>query len=572
MTLNNGDDNVITEDMLDALQNVFARFEQDDSAGTALITGHGNVFSKGADLRQLGLMYNSDAARPLVDRIRRSAKPVIAWVNGIAAGAGAEIAIACHARVATLAGVFAFSDVGEGFPPGAGATQSLPRIVGVAAAFPILTDGKPISAAQARELGLVDALYPAGTVDDVIRHVEAAVQAGQFQVRVNEAPLDEGSVEAAIAAHRVVGRVLRDGDTFTAISEALRAGTRTYEEGMACELEQYRAAERSPARKIARDLAIMRRQAAQRVVDADPGPDYVIARGVLIAEALPPGCSLLDNDAIGDLDAARSIFAHRHVADDGIWAVFVALPEDGQAARARISAVLELTRPSDLVLCFGAHSETISHFHAHLHHPRLAFAHSFGGNPKTALQPLMSPVLEAGIVAALSQAAQRFDFYVFHSGKTRAIAAALDADWQTVVAACPVRQGDHAVPAALDFGSLVDALATRPSDDGSATDAMPERRDADSMMRVDRCCALVNIGSRFLDNQTILHPEDFDLLCMQAYGFPREERGPMLWALKRKLEWVVARLTELEARSHGKIVIAALLTRATGGALNRAGR
>ncbi|TME84738.1 MAG: hypothetical protein E6I45_00795 [Chloroflexi bacterium] len=105
---------------------------------------------------ELRRLYN-----PIILELRRLPKPVIAAVNGVAAGAGASLAFACDLRVAaeTASFVLAFGRVG--LVPDNGATWFLPRLIGPGRAAELMLSGEPLSAARAEDLGLVNKVVPA---------------------------------------------------------------------------------------------------------------------------------------------------------------------------------------------------------------------------------------------------------------------------------------------------------------------------------------------------------------------------------------------------------------------------
>lgn len=146
--------------------------ELDDAALAAdtrviLLTGSGKAFCAGQDL---GELTGNDAPgfevilkehyNPVVQRIRSMPKPVIAAVNGVAAGAGANIALACDITVASESASFiqAFSKIG--LIPDSGGTWTLPRLVGLQRATALMMLGDKVGAAEAVQMGMIYACYP----------------------------------------------------------------------------------------------------------------------------------------------------------------------------------------------------------------------------------------------------------------------------------------------------------------------------------------------------------------------------------------------------------------------------
>ena len=138
----------------------------DESAGVLIITGAGETsFVSGADINDIRARDRDDGLAAinssLFAKIDRFPKPVIAAVNGYALGGGCELALACDIRVAADTAKFGQPELGLGIIPGAGATQRLPRIVGLGWAKHLVLGGDIIDAKQALEIGLVTAVMPA---------------------------------------------------------------------------------------------------------------------------------------------------------------------------------------------------------------------------------------------------------------------------------------------------------------------------------------------------------------------------------------------------------------------------
>ena len=135
-------------------------------AGVLIITGAGETsFVSGADINDIRARTRDDGLAAinssLFARIDTFPKPVIAAVNGFALGGGCELALACDIRVAADTAKFGQPELGLGIIPGAGATQRLPRVVGLGWAKHLVLSGEIIDAKQALEIGLVTAVMPA---------------------------------------------------------------------------------------------------------------------------------------------------------------------------------------------------------------------------------------------------------------------------------------------------------------------------------------------------------------------------------------------------------------------------
>lgn len=144
------------------LQNVLNEFKNNEDVRTILITAEGKAFCAGQDLNEAIDPNQPDITQiikehynPIIRTIRSIEKPVIAAVNGVAAGAGASIAIACDIIIASEKASFiqAFGKIG--LIPDSGATFILPKLIGMQRASSLMLTGDPISANDAEKIGLV---------------------------------------------------------------------------------------------------------------------------------------------------------------------------------------------------------------------------------------------------------------------------------------------------------------------------------------------------------------------------------------------------------------------------------
>ena len=148
------------------LHQALDELEHHADVGILIITGAGETsFVSGADINDIRARTRDDGLAAinssLFAKIDRFPKPVIAAVNGFALGGGCELALACDIRVAADTAKFGQPELGLGIIPGAGATQRLPRVVGLGWAKHLVLSGDIIDAKQALEIGLVTAVMPA---------------------------------------------------------------------------------------------------------------------------------------------------------------------------------------------------------------------------------------------------------------------------------------------------------------------------------------------------------------------------------------------------------------------------
>lgn len=130
----------------------------DDSIKAVVIRCDGRTFFAGADITEFGKAMQEPGLPTVVDMIEAFDKPVIAAIHGTALGGGCEVTLGCHYRIAVPSAKIGTPEVKLGLLPGAGGTQRIPRIAGVALALEMTAKGDPISAAKAMQAGLIDRL------------------------------------------------------------------------------------------------------------------------------------------------------------------------------------------------------------------------------------------------------------------------------------------------------------------------------------------------------------------------------------------------------------------------------
>ena len=216
----------LAEEALDAL---------DRASGSGVrcmvITGEGRGFSAGQDLTEFQeLGERLDVAEHLrsgynrlITRVVEAPVPVIAGVNGVAAGAGLSLALACDVRIASDAARFLQAFVRIGLVPDSGGNWLLPRVIGYAKALELSITGEPVDTAEALRIGLVNRVVPA---EEFAGELEA------YAKRMAVAP-----TQAIVATRRLMSEGL--GSTLArtleaeAVAQAQHAGTEDFAEGVA---------------------------------------------------------------------------------------------------------------------------------------------------------------------------------------------------------------------------------------------------------------------------------------------------------------------------------------------------
>jgi len=163
--------NALGRNMREEMLAAMVRLKDDPGVRVVLVTGAGRAFCSGGDVKEMGERQAAGAAArndgeiwPIRDRIlaemRAMPKPVIAVVNGVAAGAGCNLALGCDMRIASDKATFSQAFVKRGLHPDWAGTYFLPRMAGTARAFELILGGDLISAQQALAWGLVNRVAP----------------------------------------------------------------------------------------------------------------------------------------------------------------------------------------------------------------------------------------------------------------------------------------------------------------------------------------------------------------------------------------------------------------------------
>ncbi|UPH70438.1 3-hydroxyacyl-CoA dehydrogenase NAD-binding domain-containing protein [Abyssibius alkaniclasticus] len=186
-----------------ALWDAAAAIEADTKIKAVILVGKGRGFCAGADISEFGRPAQAPLLAELLGKIAAAHTPWLAALHGMALGGGLELALACHARIATPDCQLGLPEVSLGLIPGAGGTFRLPRVIGVAQAVEMICYGKPITGKQAAEIGLVDAL-----ADDLPTNALALAQdiatrgltavTGATGLRVAPEPPDWGALTATL--------------------------------------------------------------------------------------------------------------------------------------------------------------------------------------------------------------------------------------------------------------------------------------------------------------------------------------------------------------------------------------
>jgi 2-(1,2-epoxy-1,2-dihydrophenyl)acetyl-CoA isomerase len=199
LTLNRPDKlNSFNTALLRSLGEAMVEAREDEAVRAVVITGSGRGFSAGADLfegmrepvrRRLALRYT-----PIITAMRAMEKPVIAAVNGVAAGAGMSLALAADFRIAAESASFLLAFARIGLIPDAGSTFFLPRLVGIARAMELAMLADQIPASEALRIGLLTRVVPDGELAGAARELAERLARGPFSLGLIKRALNQSLV------------------------------------------------------------------------------------------------------------------------------------------------------------------------------------------------------------------------------------------------------------------------------------------------------------------------------------------------------------------------------------------
>jgi 3-hydroxyacyl-CoA dehydrogenase len=196
--INNPPMNVLSHAVRKAIVDNLERAIADDGVKAVVIAGSGAAFSAGADIRE----FNTPkaAAEPhihsVIRAVEESPKPVVAAIHAVCMGAGLELALGCHYRLAARGTVIAQPEVKLGLSPGAGATQRLPRVVGIETALNMIVSGEPVKSEQLVQTGIFDSMAERDLIREAIDFAEKTSAERRSPPKVRDIKIDYPGYEA----------------------------------------------------------------------------------------------------------------------------------------------------------------------------------------------------------------------------------------------------------------------------------------------------------------------------------------------------------------------------------------
>ena len=294
---NNPPVNALGQAVREGLLRAFQAAEADSQVQAVVLVCEGSTFFAGADIKEFGKPPVAPSLPEVIDAIEGCNKPSVAVIHGTALGGGLEVALGCHYRIARSDAKVGLPEVKLGLLPGAGGTQRLPRLAGVAKALEMILSGAPISASEACEHHIVDELVEGDLSEAGIAFAQRLLQEGRGVRRTGEQRGGlEGADNAALIAAKHAEVVKRTPGLFSPLRciAAVDAATRLpLTEGLKRERELFLECLNSPQRAALVHAFFAERQAS-KIADlpADIRPREIANAAVIGGGTMGVGIAL----------------------------------------------------------------------------------------------------------------------------------------------------------------------------------------------------------------------------------------------------------------------------------------
>ncbi len=192
--------NAMNTDVARELVKTFTDLGKNDDVKVIILTGEGEkAFSAGADIEYMSKITPDESVeyaklgQLVTNTIELVKQPTIAAVNGFALGGGCEVAMSCDIRLAADTAKLGQPEVTIGVPPGWGGTQRLMRIVGIAKAKELVYTGRMVKADEAKEIGLVNHVYPlASLMEEATKLAQSIAAQSTMGVQMSKMAINKG--------------------------------------------------------------------------------------------------------------------------------------------------------------------------------------------------------------------------------------------------------------------------------------------------------------------------------------------------------------------------------------------
>jgi 3-hydroxyacyl-CoA dehydrogenase len=265
----------VRQSLFDAIQSIAG----DAAVKGAILACAGKTFVAGADIREFGKPPEPPMLRDLIAAVEALAKPVVAAIHGTALGGGFELALGCHYRVMDAKAFVGLPEVTLGIIPGAGGTQRLPRLIGMAPAIDMITSGRRVDAAECLKLGIADTVAEIDLLA-AARNILTA-KAGTPLPRLSQRRLPSSAPESFAAARKQLAERSRgQASPVRAIDLLTETAGMSFDAGMAREAEVFAELRDSRQARALRYVFFAERQIA-KIPEADAQPMAVAQLGVV---------------------------------------------------------------------------------------------------------------------------------------------------------------------------------------------------------------------------------------------------------------------------------------------------
>ncbi|MDH3647892.1 MAG: 3-hydroxyacyl-CoA dehydrogenase NAD-binding domain-containing protein [Gammaproteobacteria bacterium] len=265
ITVDNPPVNAISHAVRSGIVEKLAEANNDDSIKAIVLNCAGRTFIAGADITEFGKPIAEPGLNAVVNALENSSKLVVAALHGTALGGGLEVALGCHYRIAVPSAKVGLPEVKLGLLPGAGGTQRLPRLIGIAPALAMIVSGNPVPASIACDQRTIDRLASGDLLADAIEYTRDLLSSRAPLRKISEMDTDEAEVDEDFydQFRASIAKKARGYFAPEQIIKAVQAANLPFEQGLARERELFIECMQSPESAAQRYLFFAERHASK---------------------------------------------------------------------------------------------------------------------------------------------------------------------------------------------------------------------------------------------------------------------------------------------------------------------
>jgi 3-hydroxyacyl-CoA dehydrogenase len=255
--------NAMDQSVRGGLKRAFSELRAKPEVKAIVLSCAGRTFIAGADIKEFDTGIAEPSYHEVFRLIEDSPVPVIAAIHGTALGAGTEVALACHYRIADEGAALGLPELTLGIIPGAGGTQRLPRLVPFEAAADMMLSSKPVGAMQAKKIGLVDQVVKGNVTDGAMAFAQKLVAAGNGPRKTRERSVigAEKVAETLQSKRAQIAKTMRNRQSPIKLLEALQAAAAMpFDEGLDVEKAVSASLQQSTEARALRHLFFAERE------------------------------------------------------------------------------------------------------------------------------------------------------------------------------------------------------------------------------------------------------------------------------------------------------------------------